>query len=199
MPDDRAGRDKQAHDEEKRQRLRDLAEELERRHETEPPIETATLDEIEAEAASMTFPATGAVVVETVGKHRVTAAAETYTVADLVPDTETVTFDSAAAVRARVKRPSVARTLKRIVEAGDGIQNAELRHSQWEAYERTLRALVEIDADDDDETVRIVGNWIIEQVEENEAYPSSRRVRKEAAAVCRRHGYEIRDDEWLGA
>lgn len=199
MADDRAGRDAQAHDEERRQRERDLAEELRRGDETEPPADPESLDEVAQAVAGLGFPATAAEVVAVAGDHEVIDDHTTHTVAELLPNSDALVFPSPAAVRARVERPTVAGAIKRIVEAGDTLQNSPFTRSKREAYERTLRALANVDADDDDETVGTVTDWIVGRIDDTGSFPASRRVRKEAAAVCRQNGYEIRDDEWLGA
>nr|WP_321163900.1 hypothetical protein [Halolamina pelagica] len=56
MADDKQGRDKQAHDAERRQRERAIQAELERYDETEPPVDDAELDEIEEELETVSFP-----------------------------------------------------------------------------------------------------------------------------------------------
>lgn len=199
MADDKSGRDKQAHDEERRQRERDLAEELERGDELEPPVPADDLDEVETVGESVSFPATGAEVVAAAGQTEVELAAERYTVGELLPDTERVRFESTDSLRARLQRPTVARAMKRIVEAGDTIQNAEFSRSKREAYERTLRALAAKDETDEDEGLTVVTDWIVERIHETETLPKSRRVRNRGAKFCRENGYTVRDDEWLGA
>ncbi|QPV62361.1 hypothetical protein I7X12_16700 [Halosimplex litoreum] len=198
MPDRKEGRDKQARDRENRQRRREIIEELERWEETEPPLDDSELDELDAELASVTFPATGADVVEAVGDRAIDSAEGTHDVAELVPRTETDTYEGPEAVRARVQRPTVAAAMKRVVEAADDHQSAEFGSSQYEAYERTLRELKAIDADDDDEGVEVIADWLVERIRERETLPGSRDVRRRAADFCRSNDYEVRNDEWLG-
>lgn len=198
MPDDKRGREKQARDADRRQRERDVLEALERGDETEPPVEESDLGEFEAELDALAFPATGPEVVEAVGDHEIDAPEGTYAVADLVPESEEVVFDAPADVRQRVQRPTIAASMKRILEASETLPNAELGRSQREAYEKTLRALRGIDADDDDEGIQYITDWIVERIREKEKLPGSRDVRREAAKFCRRNGYEVRNDEWLG-
>jgi hypothetical protein len=195
MADDKRSREKQARDADRRQRERDVAAQLERQDETEPPIDEADLGGVTAALEPLSFPATGATVVETAGER---AVDDEHAVADLVPDTDRVEFDSLEAVRARVQRPTVAAAMKRIVEAAGAVRD-DLERSQREAYERTLRALEAIDAADDDEGISVVTDWLVERIREDGTLPSSRRVRKRAAEFCRSNGYTVRDDEWLGA
>ena len=199
MPDSKDGRDKQSHDEANRQRMRAMLEELERSDETEPEVPDETLEDLDEELATVEFPATARDLVESVGDYRVEATHGTYEVAQLIPRSETEAFDSPAAVRMRVQRPTVASAMKRIVEAAESHQGMAIEGSQREAYERTFRALKAIDAVDDDEGIEAIADWIIEQIAENESLPDSRGVRKEAADYCRSNGYVVRDDEWLGA
>ena len=197
MADDKSGRDKQARDEERRQREREINAELERGDEAEPPVDTSELAYFETALDAVTFPATGAAIVSAVGDREIESAVGTYAVADLVPDVEAETFDSPAAVRVRIQRPTIAVAMKRIVEASDPLPDEELGESQREAYVRTFRALEGIDGDDD-EGIAFMADWIVKRIREKEALPGSRDVRRRAAKFCRTNGYEVRDDEWLG-
>lgn len=198
MADDKNSRDKQARDDKKRQLEREIDEARRRMGEPEPPIEEEKLDEIEKDLDEMEFPAAGAEVVEAVGEKEVESVARRYSVEELVSDTETEKFGSPSVVLSRIKSPTVARAMKRIVEAADTVPRAEVGDSQRDAYEKTLRELKEIDADDYDEGIKVVTDWIVEQIHEEEKIPSSRAVRRRAAEFCRANGYEIRNDEWLG-
>ncbi|MHC3380026.1 DUF5789 family protein [Haloarcula sp. H-GB5] len=198
MADNKNGREAQARNEERRQRKRAIAEELERADEPEPPVDPAELAYFETELESLEFPATAAMVVATVGDHEIESVDGTYTVADLLPDVEVESFESPAEVRTRVQRPTVAGAMKRVVEAADEHQSASFGASQRDGYERTFRELRAIDADDDDEGIRVVADWIIERIHEKETLPGSRDVRRQAAKFCRSNGYSVRNDEWLG-
>ena len=198
MPDDREGRDKQARDEENRQRLRAMLEELERGDEAEPPVDDGELDEIESDLGAVDYPATGAAVVETVGDREIDSTEGAYTVAELLPDSDAETFDSPEAVRLRVQRPTIAAAMKRVVEATESLQPSGVRGSQREAYERTLRELRDVDAVDDDEGIETMADWIVERIEAKGELPGSRDVRRQGAKIARESGYEVRNDEWLG-
>lgn len=198
MPDDKSGRDKQAQDAERRQRKREIQAELERGDEPEPPVDPSELAYFETEIQSLTFPATGHEVVDAIGDRELTATVGTYTIEELVPDTDEETFDSPDAVRVRIQRPTVAGAMKRVVEAIDEVPNAKLSGSQHDAYERTFRELEAIDIVDEDEGIRVVADWILERIDEKGGLPGSREVRRRAATFCRESGYEVRNDEWLG-
>jgi len=198
MADDKRGRDKQARDADRRQRERAIAEELERQDETEPPVEATELDDVEAELESMEFPATGAETVAHAGDREVESSDGTYAIRELVPDTDAETFEAPDDVQMRIQRPTIAAAMKRIIEANEAHPNMDFGESQREAYEKTLRKLKAIDADDDDEGVRVVGDWIVGQIRDEETFPDSRAVRREAAEFCRSNGYQVGDDEWLG-
>lgn len=199
MADDKRGRDKQARDADRRQRERDIDEELERADEPEPPVDSAELADLETELESVDFPATGTEVVAVVGDREVESADGTHTVEELIPDTDEVSFDSPTAVRVRIQRPTVAAAMKRVVEASETLQNAELSGSQLDAYEKTFKALEAIEADDEDEGVQVVRDWIVEQIRDKEKLPGSRTVRKRAAKYCRANGYPVGNNDWLGA
>ncbi|QDX41757.1 hypothetical protein [Salarchaeum sp. JOR-1] len=198
MADDKSGRDKKARDAERQQDERNIATELERWHETEPPVDESVLDELDAALDAVDFPATGTEVVAAVGDREVVASNATYTVSDLVPDTDAETFPSPRAVRVRVQRPTIAAAMKRIVEASRPIQNLDFDRERRHAYEKTLRALEDIDEDDEDEGIDVVTDWIVERISQKNALPGSRDVRRRAAKFCRSNDYAVRDDEWLG-
>lgn len=199
MADTRSGRDKQALDEEKRQREREIAEAVARSDEAEPSVEAAELTAFEAELEGVEFPATGADLIDELGEYEVASRDGTYRVETLLADTDVDTFASAAGVRLRVQRPTVAAVMKRVLTASESLPDASFGKSQWDAYEKTFRALKAVDADDHDEGIEVVGDWVLQQVDETGELPGSRRVRKRAARFCREHGYELRDDQWLGA
>ena len=198
MADNKDGRDKQADNANRRQRERDMLAELERGDETEPPVDEATLEELSAELDAVQFPATGAEVVAAVGDRTVESALGTARVAELLPETDTETFDSPDDVRVRVQRPTIATAMKRVVEACETLPNKRLGTSQREAYEKTFRALKAIDADDDDEGIRAITDWIVDRIHDKEKLPNSRDVRREAAKFCRANGYEVSNNDWLG-
>ncbi len=198
MADDKRGRDKQAQDADRRQRERALRAELERYDEAEPPVDDAELDEIEAELETVSFPATGAEVVDAVGERRVTAGQDTYAVEELLPDAEVETFEAPDVVRSRIQRPTLASAMKRIVEASETIPNVEFSSGKRDAYEKTIRALQAVDTIDEDEGVHAITEWIVERIEETGKLPGSRDVRRQGAKITRKSGYEVRNDEWLG-
>lgn len=198
MADDKQGRDKQAHDAETRRQERALATYLERYDEEEPPVDGDILADIERGVESLEFPATGAEIVDAVGEREIPTDAETYTAEALLPDTDEELFDSPAAVRVRVQRPTVAAAMKRIVEATGSVRDVNLTGSQRDGYERTLQELVEIDPIDENEGIPVVADWIVERIRDDHGLPGSRSVRRKAAEYCRANGYEVRNDEWLG-
>ncbi|SEO59443.1 hypothetical protein SAMN05216388_101528 [Halorientalis persicus] len=198
MADNKSGREDQAQNADRRQRERAIAEELERRDEPEPPVDPSQLAYFETELDAVEFPASADDVVATLGDREIEASDGTYAVEELLPATDVETFDSPAEVRERIERPTVAATMKHIVEASETLPRETLDSSQWDAYQKTLRELAAIDADDDDEGVRVIGDWIVDQIDEKGKLPGSRAVRREAAKFCRSEGYEIRNDEWLG-
>lgn len=198
MADNKNGRENQAQNDERRQRERAIAEELKRADEPEPPVDPTALAYFETELEAVEFPATAAEVVAAVGDREVESTEGTYTVADLLPDAEVESFESPTEVRMRVQRPTVAGAMKRVVEAADTHQSASFGASQRDGYERTFRELQAIDADDDDEGIQVIADWIIERIHKKEKLPGSRDVRRQAAKFCRSNGYSVRNDEWLG-
>ena len=198
MADDKRGRDKQAQDAERRQQEREIATELERGEEREPPVDVTELTDIEEELEALSFPATGRAVVAAIGAREIESVDGRYSIEALVPETDAETFDSPPAVRILVERPTVAAAMKRVVEASTTVQNTDFSWTQRSAYEKTFQELEAIDADDDDEGIDVIGDWIVERIREKESLPTSRAVRREAAKFCRANGYQVRNDEWLG-
>lgn len=198
MADNKAGRDKQAHDEANRQREREIATELERMDEPEPPVPPAELSAVEQKLQGLSFPVTAATVVGTVGDHAIDTGAGSTSLRGLLPDADVETFESPTAVRERIQRPTVAKAMKQIVESSGRLQNPAFGQSQRHAYEKTLTELQRIDAVDDDEGIQAITEWVLTAIEEREKLPDSRSVRREAAKICRKSGHEIRTDEWLG-
>ncbi|EMA69883.1 hypothetical protein C461_01951 [Halorubrum aidingense JCM 13560] len=198
MADNKDGREKQADDDARRQRERDIDAELARGDEPEPPIPDSELEAFEAALESLSFPETGAGIVAAVGDREIASDSGTHTVADLIPDADVETFESPAAVRKRVQRPTAAGALKRIAEAVAELPNEELGRSQRDAFERTFLELAAIDAVDYDQGIRVVADWTVDQIREREVVPGSREIRRRAATYCRDNGYEVSNDEWLG-
>lgn len=198
MADTKDGREKQARNADRRQRERDIAEEMDRWDDTEPPVDPGELAYFEEDLESVSFPATGHEIVESVGDREIEATDGSVAVADLIPDAEAETFVSPESVRVRVQRPTVAGAMKRVVEAIDALPYASLDDSQRDAYARTFRELEAISPTDEDEGIRAVADWIVERTEAKEAAPGSRDVRRRAATFARENGYEVRNDEWLG-
>ncbi len=197
MADDKRGRDKQAHDAERRQQEREIDTELARGDEAEP-VDVGDLADLEATLEELAFPATGAEVAATVGDREIESVEGSYAVKALIPKTDEETFDSPDAVRAQLQRPTVAAAMKQVVEAAATLQNTDLGWTQRKAYEKTFKELAQIDPDDDDEGIQVVSDWIRDRIHDKETLPSSRDVRRQAATVCRDNGYQVRSDEWLG-
>lgn len=198
MADDKRSRETQARDADTRQREQDIAVARDRAEELEPPVDAGEFDELESDLEAVEFPATGAALVGAIGDRQLHADDESYTLEELLPQTEAATFDSPSAVWTRVRRSTVAAAMKRVEDATGTLQNTTLRGSQRTAYEKTFRELEAIDADDDDDGVEAVADWIVEQIHERKTIPGSRGVRRQAATFCRANGYEVRTDEWLG-
>ena len=198
MADDKQGREKQARDEDGRQRQRDVDAELERGDEPEPELDAVDLGDVEAEIERLEFPVTGAEIVETIGDREVGTAAERYTVEQLVPNTDRALFDSPDHVRVRMRRPTTAAAMKRIMEASEVLPNEELDGSQYDAYEKTFLELEQISPDDYDEAITEVRDWVVERIRDKGKLPTSRGIRRQAATVCRRKGHKVRNSDWLG-
>ena len=198
MADNKSGREKQARDADRRQRERDIDAELERGDEPEPPVEPKELADFESDLETIEFPATGTEIVATVGDRELESIDGSYTLAELVPETDAEAFDSPTAVRVQIQPPPVAAAMKRVIEATETLPNPDFPWSQRKAYETTFEELKAIDADDDDEGIQAITDWIVQRIRDKERLPGSRDVRRQAAKFCRENGYLVRNDEWLG-
>ncbi len=198
MPDDKRGREKQARNADLRQRERAIAAELERMDEPEPAFDEGELAFFEAALEEFEFPATGDEIVTSMGHRELEGSETSYRVGELLPATETETFEDPTVVRKRVQRPAVAKAIKRIVEATESVPDAKLSGSKRTAYAKTFRKLEDIDAVYGDDGINVVTNWVIDELEETGKLPDSRAIRRRAGRYCRETGYEIENDEWLG-
>lgn len=196
MADDKRGRESQARDERDRQRERALELDLDHMDDPTALVDEATLDEVETSLETVSFPTTGAEVVAAVGEAPLDP--ESHIVADVIPDTDAETFESAEQVRRRLERPDVAAAMKRIVEAAASLENAGPWGSQRDAYFRTLREVAALDDTHEESALTDVADWTVAEIEESRKLPGSRAVRRQAAKICRANGHEIRTDEWLG-
>lgn len=94
---------------------------------------------------------------------------------------------------------TVESAIRRIRDADDTRTKTDDRERQYENYRKTLLALEDVDADDDDEGIAVVTDWIVEVIETTGERPSSRAVRQRATEFCRNNGYAVSDNSWLGA
>jgi hypothetical protein len=92
---------------------------------------------------------------------------------------------------------SVRSALERIADADDSLTDRDDVERQYEMYRKTLEALEDVDADDD-EGIAVVTDWIVDRIETTGTRPSSKAVRQRATEFCRNNDYPISDDSWLG-
>jgi hypothetical protein len=115
--------------------------------------------------------------------------------AELVPATDAERVENAA-VQGWVRRPTVAASMARTMEAAATVPTSP-DGSQRRAYGKTLLALRRLDAED--EGLEEVTDWILSRINGRGSLPGSRAVCRQAGKVCRANSYAIRNDEWLGA
>jgi hypothetical protein len=193
MGDTRDGRDEQGWDHDRRDIERSVREELARWHETE------LLDDVVDALADVAYPADSETVEAAVETHELTAGDATLPAAEVVRAAPETQFRSAREASVVIERPTVAAALRRIEAASSRWDHREAFRERRDDYEKTLRALEDVTGDDDDEGITVVAEWIVGELAEKDRVPKSRRVRKRAASYCRDDGYEVRDDDWLGA
>ena len=105
MADDKKGRDKQAHDQERRQRERELEEARERADEPEPVHDEPgrRLGELDSALETHEYPTTTGELIEAYGDHEIESRDGWTTVEDVLAPTDGETYDSADAVRGRIQ------------------------------------------------------------------------------------------------
>lgn len=92
MADNKQGRDKQAHDAERRQRKRELKEARERADEAEPIA--ATDWELEAVLEESDYPATSVDLIDAFGHQEIEARSDSYTLEELLEPVDEGSYDS---------------------------------------------------------------------------------------------------------
>jgi hypothetical protein len=68
--------------------------------------------------------------------------------------------------------------------------------SRRNSYEKALQEVREIASK---AAARALAEWIKEEIQSREEFPSGREVRKRGAQLCRENGYEVSTGNWLGA
>ena len=67
--------------------------------------------------------------------------------------------------------------------------------SRRRAYEKSIEAVAELAGKTEAERL---ATWIETTIRDKEKLPSSRRVRKEGAEICRDAGHSVSTNDWLG-
>lgn len=95
---------------------------------------------------------------------------------------------------------SIDSAIERITEAEAeaGLRDDD-RGQQHKVYEKTFRALEDVTPDDDDEGITVVTDWIVEEIRTTGERPNSKSVRRRARRYCEDNGYEVSNNDWLGA
>lgn len=101
MADDKEGRDKQAHDQKRRQRERALKEERERSDEVEPVV--AADEELGELLATHEYPATADELVDAFGDHAVESRSGLHTLEELLESVDEQSYDSAEEAKEHVQ------------------------------------------------------------------------------------------------
>lgn len=101
MADDKQGRDKQAADEERRQRERELQEARDRADETEPGTQLGDLDDA---LETHDYPIEAAELIEAYGDYEVETQKGWKPIDDVLAPVDNETYDSADEVRDRIQR-----------------------------------------------------------------------------------------------
>lgn len=92
----------------------------------------------------------------------------------------------------------VESAMRRIASVDASVRQTDDRDQQHEMYLKTLRALEDIESDDNNEGVTVVADWIVDQIESTGERPASKAVRRRARTFCESNDYTIPSDSWLG-
>ena len=68
--------------------------------------------------------------------------------------------------------------------------------SRRRAYEKSLREVERIAGQ---EAATALAEWIETEIREKRRLPTTRRIRKRGATICRRNGHPVSTGSWLGA
>ncbi len=195
MSSHRNARDKKAHDDDNRQRRREITTELQRRE--DPPLHEEALAMLSQEVDDEEYPLTGAELLEAASEAELETDVDKLGLEEVVPDSHSLRFQSTQDLYLKLGRPTVASSIRRVVEAADA-GDLEFGNGQLDTYRKSFVALQEIKEDDGDEGVEEIADWIVDRVEDGRGLPGSRAVRREAANNCREKGYTVSIDDWLG-
>jgi len=75
-------------------------------------------------------------------------------------------------------------------------RNERTERSQRRAYEKSLEAVDDLASE---AAVKRLATWVADTIREKEKLPTSRRVRKKGAEICRDAGYSVSTEDWLGS
>jgi cytochrome P450 len=82
------------------------------------------------------------------------------------------------------------------LDLADRERAREKGRSQRAAYEKGLR---EVERVAGKPQARELAEWIQDEIEDRETFPSAREVRNQGATICRRSGHDVSTNDWLGA
>lgn len=75
-------------------------------------------------------------------------------------------------------------------------RNERSERSQRRAYEKSLEAVDDLASE---AATGRLASWIADAIREKGKLPTSRRVRKKGAKICRDAGYSVSTNDWLGS
>lgn len=87
-------------------------------------------------------------------------------------------------------------TAVEVLDVADREQAKRTAGSQREAYEKGLN---EVERVAGRAQARELAEWIQDQIQERETFPSAREVRNHGAQICRKSGHDVSTNDWLGA
>lgn len=91
---------------------------------------------------------------------------------------------------------NIDETAATVFDLADRERARERAGSRRSAYEKGLNEVERIAGRPQ---ARALAEWIQDQIQARETFPSAREVRNHGARVCRTSGHDISTNDWLGA
>ena len=87
-------------------------------------------------------------------------------------------------------------TVQDVFDLGTRREAQRREGSRRNVYEKALKETADIAGDP---AATALAQWIQDEIEQRETFPSGRTVRKRGAEVCRENGHQVSTGSWLGA
>ena len=90
----------------------------------------------------------------------------------------------------------IDRTVEKVLGTREQYEAKQKGRSRRRAYEKSIEEVRDVAGSTE---AKQLAQWIEERIREKKRLPTSRRVRKEGAKICRDAGHSVSTNDWLGA